>query len=367
MPSTVGIVSSGHTDKPSWIMGTYLFTYGFYYTNAAFVISTLPVTVALVSGSLPTGISWSFFDKTLTISGTPTSKTAYSAVFRATNSVGFSDTTISGTPTVVKIAASGGNSTYDYGGYRVHQYTSSGSFSVSSGADDIEVCVVGGGGGGRTDGNGGGGGGAGGVTYTTLLANSYFYVNVTVGAGGAIGTVGALSRIYELIGGINPYTITRASARGGGYGGAIGSAGGDGGSGGGGGGFAQGGYSLGFEGTNGGYGRFYNGGGGGGRFTAGSDGGLNPNETGGNGGPGSLVPASSWGSASTVRAGGGGGGGGNNGGVSSGGSGGGGSGAGFAGGGLGTAGTTNLGGGGGGGYSSGAAGGSGIVFIRYAL
>jgi len=76
--------------------------------------------------------------------------------------------------------ADGGSVAFD-GEYRVHTFTSSGTFSTTLDLT-VDILVVAGGGGG---GQGGGGGGAGGLIYNTnisLAAGSY---TVTIGSGGA--------------------------------------------------------------------------------------------------------------------------------------------------------------------------------------
>ena len=82
------------------------------------------------------------------------------------------------------ISAQGGNSTVDLGGYRIHIYTSSGSFTVNTGGAVEYLVVAGGGGGGCRF---GGGGGAGGLLYSGSynIANGTYAI--TIGAGGAGG------------------------------------------------------------------------------------------------------------------------------------------------------------------------------------
>jgi hypothetical protein len=89
-------------------------------------------------------------------------------------------------------SASGGT-TSTSGGFTFHTFTSSGTFSVSSGSGYVTVLCVGGGGGGgganRTNAGAerhGGGGGGGGVAFSRLFVESGSYT-VTVGAGGAAG------------------------------------------------------------------------------------------------------------------------------------------------------------------------------------
>ena len=88
-----------------------------------------------------------------------------------------------------KIVATGGTETTS-GAYKIHTFTSSGSFVVSSGVGDVEYLVVAGGGGGGKQGAGGGGGG-GGMQTGTLTAVGAGSYTVTVGAGGAGATISA--------------------------------------------------------------------------------------------------------------------------------------------------------------------------------
>jgi hypothetical protein len=260
------------------------------------------------------------------------------------------------------------------GGYTIHTFTSSGTFTVTSppaNATNVHALIVGGGGGGSGRGGGGGGGVIENTSYAVTLGAG---VTVTVGAGGTPGGSGGNS-VFG--------TIT---ANGGGVGGNFNGTGGSGGSGGGGGendnqpGTYSGGAGVAGQGNAGGSsfqtaspnGRSNGGGGGGG----GGVGGNAPSgAVGGNGGAGIAKTIT----GSTVYYGGGGGGGasvttsGAAGG--SGGSGGGGAGA-AANNGVdtaGSAGTANTGGGGGGasgggpggGSLSAYAGGSGVVIVRY--
>jgi len=83
-----------------------------------------------------------------------------------------------------KFAATGGTeSTYSSGGtnYKVHTFTSSGTFTVGASGDVDILVVAGGGGGGGRHGGGGGGGGVVHVQNITLPTDSY---PVTIGAGG---------------------------------------------------------------------------------------------------------------------------------------------------------------------------------------
>ena len=83
------------------------------------------------------------------------------------------------------ITATGGTiSTYTSGGitYRLHTFTSSGTFGVSAGGGSVDYLIVGGGGGGGYLEAGGGGGG-----YVLSGSQSVSITNytVTVGTGGA--------------------------------------------------------------------------------------------------------------------------------------------------------------------------------------
>lgn len=258
------------------------------------------------------------------------------------------------------IIATGGTITTD-GNYKIHTFTSSGTFQITSGSGDVESLVIGGGGGGG--GAVGGGGGAGELTHTTP-GSTYFVgsYTVTVGAGGAGGGVGVVgtngsSSVFD--------TITAIGGGGGGrYDAVAGLSGGSGGGGGGSGGAgAAGGAStassgVGFAGGTGVSGNGSNapcGGGGG----AGGAGGTAAGSVAGNGGIG--VSNSISGAAVTYASGGGGG---SSAGTQGSASAGGGGAGGETGG---TAGTANTGGGGGGagGTGSGGAGGSGVVIVRY--
>jgi hypothetical protein len=88
----------------------------------------------------------------------------------------------------VSLKATGGTVTYA-NGYKIHTFTSSGTFQVLSGSSKIEYLVVGGGGGGggsAGDGWNSGGGGAGGfLTGTKFVKES---LSVIVGLGGTRGT-----------------------------------------------------------------------------------------------------------------------------------------------------------------------------------
>ena len=273
----------------------------------------------------------------------------------------------------VQALATGGTIT-TISGYRIHTFTSSGSFVVPSGLtlNNVEYLVIAGGASaGYSRGGGGGaggyrcsvvgessGGGSSAESRLTLVANSY---TVTIGAGGSSGNPGN-NGSNSVFGSIT----STGGGRGGNYGNPNGSAGIAGGSGGGGGAGESGSWS----GGSGTAGQGYAGGnasgqdsgaGGGGAGQAGIN--VTQSFKGTNGGNG--VQSSINGTA-TYRAGGGGGWGSSAGGMATGGLGGGGNASATA---TANPGTVNTGSGGGGTeyLSNGGAGGSGIVIVRYAF
>lgn len=277
------------------------------------------------------------------------------------------------------MVATGGTITTD-GDYKVHTFTSSGTFTVTQLGDigTVEYLVIGGGGGGggldvRSDeqGYGGGGGGGGGYRTASGFAVSEQGYTITVGGGGSGGVPNSGGSTQG-----SSSVFSSITSTGGGYGGDGGyshgscEAGGSGGSGGGGSGESGGGGSTSY-GNNGGAGGTYLTSAGGGGGGAGGAGGIG-SPVGGTGGSGL---ASSITGSSVTR--GGGGGGGDKAGT--------GGTAGSGGGGVGANdcdypgnGEPNTGGGGGGGGSAaskcggsgpcgrpGGSGGSGVVIIRY--
>lgn len=110
------------------------------------------------------------------------------------------------TSTAAYVAATGGTVTTS-GNFKIHKFTSSGSFVVSSagntlGSNTIEVLTVAGGGGGGSSTTGGartaGGGAGGGVLYSATHGVTAGTYTVTVGAGGAADTAGANSVFDDL-------------------------------------------------------------------------------------------------------------------------------------------------------------------------
>ena len=262
--------------------------------------------------------------------------------------------------------ATGGTIT-EAGGYRIHTFTSSGTFSITSGSASLEYIIVAGGGAGGYEAGGGAGGyrssvqgelSGGGSSVESPVNLSIGDYAVTVGAGGS-----GLSSTNQSppISGSNS-AFASITSIGGGGGGFYSAGSKNGGSGGSGGGAASGTSSGGGSGTLGqGYAGGYNAGGGGGASAAGANGYAIGAATGGAGIVSSIT------GSSITRAGGGGGAPSSTG-STSGGSGGGGAGVYPGPGGNGTA---NTGGGGGGYWSSGSgpsgSGGSGIVIIRYRI
>ncbi len=173
--------------------------------------------------------------------------------------------------------------TYVSGGvtYKVHTFTSSGTFVAPSGNTSVQALVVAGGGGGA---GGGGAGGAGGYQYNASYATTSLQsIAVTVGPGGAGGTIGGTTAGTS---GSNSVFGTITSTGGGG--GRASAAGLNGGSGGGGGVSQSGGTGTVGQGNNGGTGGAASGGfataGGGGSAAVGGNG--NSASNGGNGGAG---------------------------------------------------------------------------------
>jgi len=135
-----------------------------------------------------------------------------------------------------EVIATGGDWIEEFGEWRAHVFTGSGTFDlqsyVGSAAETDYLIVAGGGGGGARMGGGGGGGGV--ITgYAYLTGTTY---SITVGAGGAAGDGGAIATYRGTNGGnstFNGLIAIGGGAGGGGYNNDGKSAGLDGGSGGG--------------------------------------------------------------------------------------------------------------------------------------
>ena len=298
--------------------------------------------------------------------------TANNAVtIKVTNSDGKASGNVN--KTAVNLPSGGSISTS--GSFRIHTFTSSGTFVNTIASNSVQYLVVAGGGGGGntvafgTSGSSGGGAGGyrssvsgessgGGASAESALTLSTGNYTVTVGGGGS-GT----SSHATGSNGNNSVFGTITSIGGGGGGGGSGTAG-NGGSGGGkaySGGVGSGTAGQGHDGGD--HGERGGGGGGGAGAVGQSRGGGDSN-----GGAGGVGVSSSINGSATTRAGGGGGSGSSSGSGGSGGSGGGGTGTGNSG--TGGSGSGNTGGGGGGtgpGGGTSGSGGSGIVIVRYTI
>lgn len=343
-------------------------------TGSGFLTSNLIVNFTQVSDSIDVNVTVTPSSDTSASVTVPS--TVYSNVtagnsvsIRVTNSDGTSSAAVGITATALPSGGTVSNS----GSYRIHTFTSSGTFTNTLSTTAEYLIVAGGGGGGE------GGGGAGGMITGSATLSAGTNYSVVVGGGGAENGFNG----NAIQGGNSTFSLVGTTVVGGG-GGATTSDGAD--SGGSGGGGRRDGTTSGASGTSGqgnsggtsSAGSYRGGGGGGGKGSAGSGGGggSQTSEFGGAGGTGA---ASSISGSSVYYAGGGGGGteAGARSGMASGGNGGGGRGNnGNVSGQQAQAGTANTGGGGGGcgGGGGGASaidtpknGGSGIVIIRYTI
>jgi hypothetical protein len=198
-----------------------------------------PIVIDLVIDNADTAASWVSSDTTNTVvtqettikqEGTGSVKVATTAEVSTTlDLMEYAYDHVAQTPASNNISATGGTITYS-GGYTIHTFTSSGTFTVNSGSGNVEYLVVGGGGGGgRHSGAGGGGGGFRTATDYAVTAQGY---TVTVGAGGAslYGTYPTQGGGLGLNGANSVFdTITALGGGGGGWASAIGNVGGSGG------------------------------------------------------------------------------------------------------------------------------------------
>ena len=355
------VVSAG----PVWVTESPLTSWGASSALSRTLQATSDSTISYsldVGSSLPGGLNLAANGLLSgTLASPPVAETTYNFTVVATDLELQKSSKAFSINATIGIEATGGTVS-NIAGYRVHTFTSTGTFTVVSGAGTVEYLVVAGGGGGgsRHGGGGGAGGFRTGTGYAVTAGNTY---TVTVGSGG-VGRTGESGTNSQGGDGSSSVFDTITSAGGGGGGGSYAeTTGRNGGSGGG----TNGPAAVGqgnvpsvspSQGNNGGSGLSgapYIGGGGGGAGAVGSN--ASPSN-GGNGGSGT---SSSISGSSTSYAGGGGGGVYNSGTVGNGGAGGGGNG--------GVSGSTNTGGGGGGGVvdALSGAGGSGIVIIRYAV
>ena len=173
------------------------------------------VTHTISSGSLPTGLSMATNGTISGTVGTISSSTDYTFTVNATDGVNAvtRQFVITGTPPQF-MTATGGTITTD-GDYKVHTFTSSGTFTVSGlGANStygakVEYLVVAGGAGGGSNGHGAGGG-AGGYRHNSAY-------NFTVSAQGYSITVGGYGNMQNGGGNSTFSNITSAGGGSGGY------------------------------------------------------------------------------------------------------------------------------------------------------
>jgi len=258
--------------------------------------SSLPGGLSLASNGLLSG----------TLSSQPESETTYNFTAVATDAELQTSSKAFSINATLGITATGGTVS-NIAGYRVHTFTSSGSFTVTGGVGTVEYLVVAGGGGAGFKESYGhnyiGAGGAGGFrTGTGFAVTSGTTYTVTVGAGGGAGN-GSGGYGAGQQGQNSVFSTISATGGGGGGKGSVGQAGGSGGGGGGnsstglaGGAGNLGGYTP-VEGYAGGTGSYNAGGGGGG-----GAGGAGTNAPAGTGGPG--VSSSITGTAITYAQGG---------------------------------------------------------------
>ncbi len=125
-----------------------------------------------------------------TVPATNTTITFNQTCFTLPAITGTTSVCVGGTTSLTVPAPTGGNAITQSGGYRIHNFTGSGTLTIPQTILNVEVLAVAGGGGGGGSGSqdiAGGGGGAGGLVYTrSALANSAY--TVTVGGGAAGGT-----------------------------------------------------------------------------------------------------------------------------------------------------------------------------------
>jgi len=150
-------------------------------TNFTFTTGSAFSAYSLLSGSLPSGLSLNTSTGVISgTMGTVSSDTAYSFSIRGTDTNSdYVDQAYSWTITDTPFSATGGTIT-TYSGYKVHTFTSSGTFTANK-SGSVNVLVVAGGGGGGS--HVGGGGGAGGMLASNLSVSAQS-LTVTVGSGG---------------------------------------------------------------------------------------------------------------------------------------------------------------------------------------
>lgn len=147
------------------------------------------VTHTITSGVLPTGMT--IASATGYITGTPSGTNQdYTFTVQAATSTQSSSRSF----TITKADPPSGGTVYTEGDYRVHAFTSSGTFTIPTGVSiTADHLVVAGGGGDDETGSGGqasSGGGAGGAILTTSQSISSGSYTVTVGGGGSTNSTG---------------------------------------------------------------------------------------------------------------------------------------------------------------------------------
>ena len=204
-------------------------------TNFTFTTGSAFSAYSLLSGSLPSGLSLNTSTGVISgTMGTVSADTAYSFTIRGTDTDGDTvDQAYSWTITDTPFSATGGTiTTYSSGStnYKVHTFTSSGTFTANkSGSVDVLVVAGGGAGGGssNTDIASGGGGAGGYRTATSFSVTSQAY-SVVIGGGGTgpsgfhIGGSGGVSSFggTSTVGGGGGGTWSAAPSSGGSGGGA---------------------------------------------------------------------------------------------------------------------------------------------------
>jgi hypothetical protein len=177
------VVSAG----PVWVTGSALSGWNKDSALSTTLQATSDSTVSYaldVGSSLPSGITLAangLLSGTLT--SPPGAQTTYNFTVTATDLELQKSSKAFSINATMGITATGGTVS-NIAGYRVHTFTSSGSFQVTSGSGDIEYLVVAGGGKGGHAGWGGGGGGAGGLLTGNVSVSPGTYT-VTVGGGGS--------------------------------------------------------------------------------------------------------------------------------------------------------------------------------------
>jgi hypothetical protein len=222
------VVSAG----PVWVTDTGLQSWSALSSLSRTLVATSDSTIsyALAAGSsLPSGLSLAangLLSGTLT--SPPGAQTTYNFTVTATDLELQKSSKAFNINATMGIEATGGTVS-NIAGYRIHTFTSSGSFQVTSGSTSVEYLVVGGGAsGGQWV---GGGGGAGGFRTGTLSVSPGTYA-ITVGAGGSA-TGSTCSGNAGNDGSASSFGPSISSAGGGGGGSYSGVAGRSGGSGGG--------------------------------------------------------------------------------------------------------------------------------------